>query len=290
MAGCVGSPTTRAQVSAQTSPSAAALPARTVTKVITIVEENHGLASARAGMPYLRSAADNYGLATDYESVTQPSLPNYLLLTGGSSFGIHDDDPPSRHPLSGPSVFDAVLQAHGSAKAYVESMHSNCQSSDLGRYAVKHNPWPYFGEARSRRNCSSLDVPAGSAQTGALHTDVVAGRLPQVGLLVPNLCNDAHDCPLSVADGWLKSWVAALMSGPDWRAGRLAIVVTFDEDEDTGKGRLLTAILWPGLRHKQVSARLTHLSWTRWMTDLVHAPPLRSSANAPSLGAAFGLE
>ena len=47
--------------------------------------------------------------------------------------------------------------------------------------------------------------------------------------ITPNLINDAHDGTLAYADAWLP----VLMSGPDWRAGRLVIVVVFDEGETT---------------------------------------------------------
>src|SRR5690349_14453438 len=80
-----------------------------ITKVLTVVEENHGLAAARTGMPYLASLADQYGVATDYRALAHPSLPNYLAMTSGSTLGVRDDAGPSAHPVSGPSVFDLAL-------------------------------------------------------------------------------------------------------------------------------------------------------------------------------------
>ena len=71
--------------------------------------------------------------------------------------------------------------------------------------------------------------------------------------------------------------------------GRLAVVVTFDEDEGTGprRGNVLTVVVAPSLHGTQVDAPLDHLSWNRWMTDLVGADP--QAPDAPSLGKAFGL-
>jgi acid phosphatase len=252
-----------------------------ITKVLTIVEENHGLSSARAGMPYLASLAAQYGEATAYRSLTHPSLPNYLAMTAGSTFGIHDDGGPSSHPVSGPSVFDLALRTGHTAKVYAESMPSNCAHSSGGRYAARHNTWTYF-PASTR--CQALDVPA-----GAIDADVAAGRLPNVGMLVPDLCHDAHDCALAQADGYLRDVMRTVQSGPDWRAGRLAVVVTFDEVGGTGPGRLLTVVVAPSLHRARVSTPLSHLSWSRWMTDLVGAPPLRDAAGATSLGKAFHL-
>jgi hypothetical protein len=251
--------------------------------VLTIVEENHGAADALRSMPFLAGLADSYGRATAYTGLAHPSLPNYLGLAGGSTFGIRDDAGPSDHPLRGPSVFDLAPRA----RTYAEGMKSSCQVQSTGRYAVRHNPWVYFADSRAR--CRADDVPAGTLGAGALHDDIAHGTLPTVGLLVPDLCNDAHDCSLATADRWLRGWVVEVQAGPDWRAGRLAVVVTFDEDEDGGSGPLLTVVVWPGLHRVLVTSPLSHLSWSRWMTDLVGASPLRQAMRAASLGRAFGL-
>jgi hypothetical protein len=66
-------------------------------------------------------------------------------------------------------------------------------------------------------------------------------------------------------------------------------VVTFDEVEGSGGGSLLTVVVAPGLHGARVGAPLSHLSWCRWMTDLVGARPLRDAARATSLGRAFNL-
>src|SRR3954449_9934084 len=72
-----------------------------ITKVLTIVEENHGTAATLRGMPYLASLASRYGHTTSYRNLTHPSLPNYLAMAGGSTFGVHDDAAPSSHHVPG---------------------------------------------------------------------------------------------------------------------------------------------------------------------------------------------
>ncbi len=37
-----------------------------------------------------------------------------------------------------------------------------------------------------------------------LATDLNTANLPDYSFIVPNLCNDAHDCALSAADTWLQ--------------------------------------------------------------------------------------
>jgi acid phosphatase len=259
------------------------------TKALVIVEENHSERAALEQMPYLAGLAEEFGRATAYRAVTHPSLPNYLALAGGSTFGVSDDEPPPSHPIQQVSVFDAVIAAGGSAKTYAEAMPEPCTLEPVGRYAVKHNPWAYFSSSTSRGNCGRFDVPAGDPGNGALHDDVVAGVLPTVGLLIPDMCNDGHDCPLSTTDEWLHQWLPVIMDGPDYRAGDLAVVVTFDEDDHTADNAVLTTVIAPMVSQVVTDAPLTHYSLSRYLAELGGASPLGEAATAASLRAPFGL-
>lgn len=290
--GSAGGAATPTGVRSATGSAGGAATPTAVTKALTIVEENHGEQAALARMPYLASLSATYGHTTDYHALAHPSLPNYLALAGGSTFGVTDDAPPAVHPLSGRSVFGQAIAAGRTAKAYVESMPSPCAQVDSGRYAVRHNPWAYFADEPERRSCQTYDVPAGSLAAGALHDDVLAGTLPTVGWLTPDLCHDGHDCSLSVADAWLRDWLPLIMRGADYRAGRLAVIVTFDEDEGTPENTVLTAVITPGVRQVVSAAPCSHYCWTRYAGHLAGAPPLRLAArvDVASLGAAFGLD
>jgi acid phosphatase len=279
------SPPVRSQAAPLWIPSTGQRPV----KVLVVVEENHAQGAALSGMPYLASLASTYGRTTDYKAITHPSLPNYLALAGGSTFGIGDDNNPSSHQLTGPSVFDRVIAGGRTAKTYADSMPSPCALTSTGNYAVRHNPWTYFSDAGSRANCGRFDVPAGSTASGALRSDIDAGKLPTVGLLVPDVCNDAHDCSLSTADNWLKSWLQVVQAGPDYRSGRLAIVVTFDEDDDSGDNTVLTVVVSPYTKHLVSTRALTHYSLTRYFAELTITAPIRSAATAPSMRADFHL-
>jgi phospholipase C len=262
---------------------------RVPTKVLVIVVENHSERAALDQMPYLAGLADDFGRTTDYRAVTHPSLPNYLAVAGGSTFGVSDDESPSSHPIEQVSVFDAVIAAGGTAKTYAEAMPEPCTLEPVGRYAVKHNPWAYFSSSISRDNCGRFDVPAGDPGNGALRDDVDAGTLPTVGLLVPDLCNDGHDCPLLTVDEWLRQWLPVIKDGPDYRAGDLAVVVTFDEDDRTADNLVLTTVIAPTVAQVVAGAPLTHYSLSRYLAELGGATPLGEAATAASLRTAFGL-
>ena len=253
-----------------------------VAKLLVFVVENHSLQQMREGMPYTSRLARRYGYTTRYHGVTHPSLPNYLAIAGGSTFGVTDDAAPAAHPLSGPSVFGRAVRAGSTATLYAEAMGSRCQLESSGTYAVKHNPWAYF--ARERRLCRHDDVPM-----RRFGPDVDAGRLPAVGMVVPDLCNDAHDCGLDRADSWLRKRVRRVLTGPDWAAGRLAVVITADEDDGAHGNRVLTVVAHPSLSHEVVRARLSHYSLSRSYAEVAGVRPLRQAADARSLLRRFGL-
>ena len=253
-----------------------------VTKLMVLVVENHSLAQMRKGMPWTFRQAQRYAYASDYRAIRHPSLPNYLAIAGGSTFGVADDHPPADHPLSGRSVFGQALAAGRTAGVYADSMPRRCARSDSGRYAVRHNPWAYFTDERA--DCRRHDRPL-----SALAGDTAAGDLPNAGMVVPDTCHDAHDCSLAVADRWMKHTVRKLKSGPDWAGGRLAIVVTADEDDRHSGNRVLTVVLHPRLHGRVVSDRLNHYSLTRLYDEVLGTSPLRKARRAPSMAAAFDL-
>jgi phosphatidylinositol-3-phosphatase len=265
------------------TPSSAARPP--VTKLLVFVEENHSLAQMRTGMPYTFGLAERYGYATSYRALRHPSLPNYIAVAGGRMYGIHDDRGPETHPLTGRSVFGQALRHHKTAATYAEGMPASCSLTNHGRYAVRHNPWTYFTEERAA--CRKHD-----RSMAAFVTDVRTGRLPRVGMVVPNLCHDAHDtrdCDLATADAWFESVMARILRGPDWKAGRLAVVLTADEDDHTDGNRVLTTVIHPSQHHRVVTTPLNHYSLTRLYDEVAGLPYLHGAAAAPSIAKAFRL-
>ena len=264
------------------SAPAAVASAGVVEKMLVFIVENHSFDEMESEMGSVAGLGDQYGYAQDYSALTHPSLPNYLAIAGGDTYGVTDDDAPSVHPILGPSVFGRTLASGGTAKTYADAMTSPCQQDNGGTYAVKHNPWGYFVDERDL--CDQYDVPL-----GALAADIDQGALPSVGLVVPDLCNDAHDCPLSQADAWLAEQIDHVLQGPDWASGRLAIVVTADEDDQTQDNRILTVVAHPGLAHTVATTPLTHYSLARSLADVAGVAPLGNAATAAPLLESFGL-
>jgi phosphatidylinositol-3-phosphatase len=252
-----------------------------------IWEENETLAVLNQ-MPYLASLASSYGSATNYVGVVHPSLGNYLVAASGqgaSTCGLVNPDP-ADCSLSGTSVFGQALSAGKTAKSYAESMTTPCQRTSANPYAVRHNPWPYFADEAA--SCEQLDVPLGTTSSGELLTDTQLGTLPNVGMVIPNLQDDMHDGTPQQADAWLSDWMPLLMAGPDYQAGHLAIIVTFDEGIGSNQ-TVPFVVVSPGQSGRVVSDPYDHYSLCRMYSDVLGAAPLTGCANSPGLAAGFGL-
>ena len=274
-------------VSSSSSPTST--PGQEVDKLLVIVAENRNAADVVAQMPFLRSQSDLYGAASNYYAITHPSLPNYLVMAGGSTFGVDDDEDPDVHPLKGSSVFGQVFASGRTAKTYAEVMPRNCALRNDGTYAVRHNPWTYFADPAERAACQKFDVPSGSPSSGPLADDIAGGQLPNFSLLIPDDCNNGHSCPIATTDRWLKSWLPSIEDGPDFQSGRLAILITWDEDEDNTDNRVAMVVIHPALKNRKVTTRLDHCVLSATVSDLAGARPLRDAEGAPDLLTIFGL-
>jgi phosphatidylinositol-3-phosphatase len=284
------SPSTRPTpvASHSASPSTTKRPDRPQ-KVLVVIEENHSYAQMKQGMPYLARLSSTYGYATHWTALTHPSLPNYLGIAGGSTFGVTDDGPPSAHDSdigAATSVFDQAIAAGRTAGTYAESMPDNCHlantpaSAATGPYAVRHNPWAYF--PRSRDDCRAHDQDLSS-----FAGDAARNALPDVGFLIPDLDHDAHDGTLAAADAWLEKQLSPVLASTDFTDGRLVVVVTADEDDKHSGNTVLTSVLTPRIHHEVVHTPLTHYSLTRFIAAVLGVRPLRNGATAPDLEKAF---
>lgn len=162
-------------------------------------------------------------------------------------------------------------------------MTANCATNNGGSdYAVKQNPWAYFIDERDI--CQRYDVPAG--QLGAA---ITAGTLPNVGMVIPNLCHDGHDCPLSTADSWFAALMGKLVQGPVWKSGHVVVVLTADEDDRSAGNAVLTVVIHPSQKANVVTSALTHYSLTRLYEEVAGTASLFNAASAPSMATVFGL-
>src|SRR5205807_7284635 len=170
------------------------------------------------------SLAHTYALSANYFAVSHPSLPNYLALAGGSTFGITDDCTDC-HVATAPSLVNQLDAAGLSWTDYQEGMPSACfrgADNASGQYAKKHNPFIYFDAvANSPALCSHI-VPATS-----LAGDMAARRLPAFTWITPNLCNDSHDCSSLTGATYLAGLVPCPRQGRAPLGALFLVCVTY---------------------------------------------------------------
>ncbi len=236
-----------------------------------VVMENHSFDQVMA-QPYAAGLAARYAVAINYHAVSHPSLPNYLALAAGSTFGITDD---GYHRLPAGGI-GYELTAHGvSWRAYMEGMSHGCMDSP-SPYALKHNPFASFGGA-----CPSNVVPL-----TALDADL-AGPTPSFVWITPDLCHDGHDCSGRQADDFLSTLVPRILASAAWRDGGV-LLVTWDEDDGSSGNRVAAIVAAPGLASHQTSRPHDHYSLLATVTDRLGVPRLGRSRQADPLAELFG--
>ncbi len=304
------------------APAASAQPTSTMpalNHVFLIVEENHGLTDVigNPAAPNLNYLASTFGLETDYFGVSQfSSEPNYVGLLGGSQFSnVVSDDAYWKNTVDGPSLISQMDQARVSWKAYLQALpHPNYEgicypekcngapdSDPL--YVSKHDGIQNFTTSLNGRDWSR-QVPVGQ-----LTADLSSGNVPQFSYIIPDECHDMHGDPpycldsgnpgdpqdqhlVSVGDAYLGHLVSEITNAPSWAAGNNAIVVTFDEGDDTagccdanpGAGQVATIVITShGPRGVQDSQPANHYSTLAAIQQTFGLPCLRLTCDTANV-------
>jgi len=209
--------------------------------VLVLVEENHSYSEVmgNASMPYFNQLASQYGVAAQYFANAHPSLPNYFMLTTGSTQTLDDS---FSGTISDDNVVRELVKAGKSWKCYAESIPSQGYlGNDSGAYLRHHNPFTYFSDVQTDTTQAANVVPF--TQFAA---DLASNALPQYSFIVPDVNNDAHDGTLAQADSWLQSNIAPLIANSGFQSSGL-LIVTFDEgdqsDVDHGGGHVATLVI-----------------------------------------------
>jgi len=252
-------------------------------------------ASARYRAPsrYLNNTVKaQCGLATNYNALAHPSLPNYLSATSGVSYAFapwsNDCSPTAASCTTGNlNVFRQIGLAGKGWRGYAETMPSNCDRANSGNYAVRHNPPPYYTDLGS---CSSWDVPMGTTSAGNLLHDVNAAALTAYSSVTPNLQNDMHDGSVATGDTWLSGWIPKITAGPDYQNGNLAIFIVWDENSGSSPNHVACFVLSAFTPATTTSATaFTHYSLLRTTEEITGVGLLGNAASANSMRTAFHL-
>jgi phosphatidylinositol-3-phosphatase len=228
--------------------------------------ENRSYSQALAG-GYTAKLAGQFGVATNYRGVAHPSLPNYLALTSGSTWGITDD---GYHRLPAGGIGAQLTHAGIGWRAYMEGMTAGCFNSPYP-YALKHNPFAYYAGA----------CPANVVSFAQFEPDLAAPAVPRFVWITPGLCHDGHDCSTVVADAWLAHAVPMILASSAWQNGGV-LFITWDEGEDSANS-VLTLVIRPGAGHATSIRAYNHYSLLATMEDALGVPRLGAARDAAAM-------
>lgn len=232
--------------------------------VFVIVMENHSPDQALSGT-FTASLAAHFGTAQNYHAIAHPSVPNYLALTSGSTWGVQDD---SYHVLPRNDLGTQLTKAGVPWRAYMEGLGSEgCLDSPVP-YDAGHNPFAFYGG-----QCPSNVVPL-TQLAGDL-----GGSTPLFVWITPDRCHDTHDCNVAAGDDWLRQEVGLITDSAAWKSGGV-LFITWDEDDGSTENRVLTLVVAQGVSHRSSSQMYTHYSLLATVEDLLGVGRLGQAANA----------
>ena len=232
----------------------------TIKHVVVIMDENQSydaIMGTGSAAPNIKNYANECGVATKYWAITHPSHSDYIATVAGNTYvppGCSDWTCVTK-PLNFcggttgtngtqtcPNIFAQIDAAGESWKIYAESMPANCSMSAAAPYSAGHNPAVWFtqgaGSSNIASSCQTNDVPLESATVGLQH-DITSNSLPAYSWIVPNKCNDMHNCssgnPVTAGDNFAKTWIDRIIATPAYQNGNTLILLTWDEGVEGGR-------------------------------------------------------
>lgn len=299
LAGCGPISTAPAPKPAPTAPWTGASGVPAFKHVFLLVMENLSFKRA-ASTGDLQTLIKRYASATSYYASGHPSLPNYLALTSGSTWGIKSDCLFCR--VRRPNLGSQLDAANIPWQAYMEGLPSSCWLGPLWPptgYAGKHNPFLYYPDLRPHGAlCHHLKPLSDLTKELQARAQIA----PRFIWITPNLCHDGHDCTPAKAAAWLDHYVSLITQSPAWKDGGV-LFVTWDEASGadsrglgpggqvvpgTGGGHVLTLVIAPGIPPGlKVGVPYDHASLLATIEDGLHLGRLADASTRAPLSAFF---
>ncbi|MBM3126122.1 MAG: hypothetical protein FJZ87_13795, partial [Chloroflexi bacterium] len=226
-----------------------------------------------------------YTLLTQHFAIMHPSLPNYLALIGGDTFGVTDNCDFADCYIDAPSLPDLIEASGRTWKTYQDDMPEPCFLGNTLRYVRKHNPFIFFDPIRTdEERCRRSIVPMTQ-----MDADLSTGEMPNFAFITPDICYSAHDCALELVDGWLKEQVEKIFTALEAEGETFLIIITWDEGQgdhsccglpEKAGGRIATILISPQVKSDfQDGAPYTHYSILRTISESWGLPLLGHAAD-----------
>jgi Phosphoesterase family len=171
-------------------------------------------------------------------ATTHPSDPNYLALSGGSTFGW------TTNPVVGTDTIDArhlgdQLDAAGLTwRGYAAGAYGGCDKTNHnteagGYYLPDEEPFMLYRDVVDNpQRCAAHNQPL-----TALATDLQSvATTPSLAWFAANDVNDMEDGGVAAGDRWLSQTLPAIFSSPAWTHQRSLLIILWDEGRDKAFG------------------------------------------------------
>jgi hypothetical protein len=260
--------------------------------VIMFTDHDYGNILHNRYAPTFNKLAAEYGLATRYYTTSDPDTAGIMAFLAGNSYNIDDSAPYWDEKINKPSLLSQLTRAHKSWREYVQDIPyagylgdcypTVCQETDSLYKQDKFNPVPDFTYVADNPAQARNMVPA-----SRLAADARSGRLAAFSFIDANECANMHGGPpwcedssnnlgqpddnklVASGDAYLRQVTREIMSGPHWRHGNNAIVITETEgntsagccDANPGTGHVFTVVVTShGPRHLRDATPFNHYS------------------------------
>ncbi|HEY3566406.1 MAG TPA: alkaline phosphatase family protein [Thermoanaerobaculia bacterium] len=242
--------------------------------VVIVAFENHSYEAANNGVvglssaPYMNNTLiPSYGLADQFYPNAHGSMSEYFYMLEGTPYcttsgTVHCGGNPTTLVADADSLIREVISAGKTWKQYTDSLPSRgfiveepdwiTGSNPTGHYYSRHAPAVFLSDVRQGTppdqavDCTgepdgydavkqACNVVNFEDAANGFQADLDAGRLPNFSLVIPNGCNDAHDCGVSSADAWLQANIDPLLRSSYFQPGGDGLlIIWWDEGSLSG--------------------------------------------------------
>lgn len=234
--------------------------------------------------PYINSLISKYGLATEYYATTHPSQPNYIALFSGSTQGITTN---LSVDINAANVADQIESSGRTWKVFAQNVPLNCYTGSsakdgpdgIGTYVRRHEPAiSFLSISTNPTRCANI--------TDFSHFDPASADYQ---FIVPNLCNDMHDCTIAEGDAFLQSFVPNILNSAAWQQGGVLFLLWEEGTTSAGGGGRIASIVVANnvAAGYQSSTRFTHYSLLRTIQDAWGLPCLVESCYSNNMAEFF---
>jgi len=249
--------------------------------VLVMENKERGDIIGNSAAPYINQLATTYSQGANNHGVSHPSLPNYLAMISGDTWGITTDCSPTDPACSFdvPSLPDQIEAAGKIWKGYMESMPAPCSLSGTTLYDIGHDPFVYFLPIKNNTSrCNSHVV-----NLDQLDVDLAAGMVPNFVFITPNACHDMHNCDVSGGDQWLSGYLPRILNAPAYQQDGVLFLIW---DEGTTDANTIPFVLISPLGRRGFLSNLfeNHYNMLRTIEDAWGLAPLRNAGVANPMG------